>query len=362
MNSFGKNLRLTTFGESHGKAIGGVIDGFPPRFKIDFDDLASAMAERRPGSSLNVTQRQEDDIPEFLSGITENGITLGTPIGFIIRNKDSHSKDYNELKTKYRPNHADFSYDVKYGIRDYRGGGRSSARETANWVVAGALALQWLNKKGISISTVLSAVGKISYTDELIQELSRKPFSLKELILPETERAKIDEEIANAKKQGDSVGGVVTCLIEGVKAGVGDPVFDKLQSHLAQAMLSINAVKGFEYGIGTSASAKFGSEVLDIYTVNNNNDIITEANYSGGIQGGITNGMPIFFNVFFKPTPTILKEVDTIDNNKNKVTLKMTGRHDPCVAVRGVPVVKAMASLVLADFLLGGCSYNENLW
>ena len=362
MNSFGLNLRLTTFGESHGKAIGGIIDGFPPGFKIDFYDLSKAIAERRPGSSINVTQRQEDDMPEFLSGINEEGITLGTPIGFIIRNKDSHSRDYDELETKYRPNHADYTYDARYGMRDHRGGGRSSARETANWVVAGALANQLLKKKGISVSAILSSVGNISFTKRIIENLSISPLNLKEFLLTDNEKAQIEDEIASAKRNGDSIGGIITCLITGVKAGMGNPVFDKLQSRLAQAMLSINAVKGFEYGLGTSISSKFGSEILDTFDVIDSGDIITKSNFSGGIQGGISNGMPIFFNVFFKPTPTILKELNTIDNNKNRVTLKMTGRHDPCVAVRGVPVVKAMASLVLADFMLGGCSYNENLW
>lgn len=351
MNTFGTKLRLTTFGESHGPAIGGIIDGFPSGFKIDFESLQKEVSKRSPGSSNLVTQRKEKDIPEFLSGISPQGITLGTPIGFIIRNCDNHSSDYSDLADKYRPNHADYTYEAKYGLRDYRGGGRASARETANWVVAGALAQQWLHGEGINIKTLLTSVGQISFTDEIIASLSEKPFSNQAFEIPSNLQSDMDKEILKAKNEGDSVGGIVTCLINGLNAGYGNPVFDKLHSRLAQAMMSINAAKGFEYGYGFNSSFKKGSLLLDTFTFNG--EIIeTKTNFSGGIQGGISNGMPIFFNVAFKPTPTILREIETVDINGNPTILKMKGRHDPCVAVRGVSIVKALAALVIADFLL----------
>ncbi|MCH5226309.1 MAG: chorismate synthase [Muribaculaceae bacterium] len=352
MNTLGTKLRVTTFGESHGPAIGGVIDGFPSGFKIDFDSLLQEVAKRSPGSSLLVTQRKEPDIPEFLSGINEEGITLGTPIGFIIRNTDNRGKDYSELAEKFRSNHADYTYEAKYGIRDPKGGGRSSARETANWVVAGALAQQWLKEKGVEISSILSGAGKVSYSSVLLQELSEKPFSISDVKIPDKIKDEIENEILNAKNQGDSLGGSITCLITGVKPGIGDPVFDKLHSRLAQAMMSINAAKGFEYGLGIKASTVKGSEVLDTFRYDEIKGIYTETNYSGGIQGGISNGMPIFFNVALKPTPTIMREVETLNKNNGRTTLTMKGRHDPCVAVRAVPVVKALAALVIADFLV----------
>lgn len=350
MNTFGRNLRLTTFGESHGKAMGGVIDGFPSGFKIDFDKLKEEVNKRRPGSSDLVTQRKESDLPEFLSGINEDGVTLGTPIGFIVRNSDNRGKDYSEIADKYRPNHADYTYDVKYGIRDYRGGGRASARETVNWVIAGALASQWLETKGIEVEAILSGVGDVSFKDELTELLCMSPFTPFPVI-PQQIQSGFQSEILEAKHSGDSIGGEVTCVIKGMPAALGNPVFDKFQSRLAQAMMSINAVKGFEYGGGFSLSRKKGSETLDIFLVKENK-IVTETNFSGGVQGGITNGMPVFFNVAFKPTPTLMKEMPTLNVQKDPVSLNMKGRHDPCVAVRGVPVVKALAALVTADFLL----------
>lgn len=351
MNSFGQKLRITTFGESHGPAIGAVIDGFPSNFKIDFEDLLQEVAKRSPGSSNLVTQRKETDTPEFLSGINEEGVTLGTSIGFIIRNADNRGKDYSEVADKYRPNHADFTYDVKYGLRDYKGGGRSSARETANWVVAGALAAQWLKSKGVKIQAELTSVGQVSFTDEITEAFCRKPQETSTVEVTESQRRLMDEEILKAKNNGDSVGGIVTCVIYNVPQGLGDPIFDKLQSRLAQAMMSINAAKGFEYGLGFKSSQQSGSEILDIFQVEEGK-VKTLTNYSGGIQGGITNGMPIFFNVAFKPTPTIMKELPTINKDLQPTVLKMKGRHDPCVAVRGVPVVKALAALVMADFML----------
>lgn len=352
MNTFGRNLRITTFGESHGPAMGGVIDGFPSGFKIDFEELQSEIDKRKPGNSSLVTQRKESDRPEFLSGINEKGITLGTPIGFIIRNSDNRGKDYSEVENKYRPNHADYTYEARFGLRDHKGGGRASARETVNWVVAGALAGQWLSNLGISISTELTGVGSVSYTEEIVKKLTLNSEENNPLFLPEEIRLRMEKEILNAKNQGDSVGGIVTGVIKGLKAGIGNPVFDKLQSRLAQAMMSINAAKGFEYGLGMDAAKKFGTEVTDLFRFESEKGIYTETNFSGGIQGGISDGMPVFFNVAFKPTPTLLKEIPTIDIDGNQVTLKMKGRHDPCVAVRAVPVVKAMAALVIADFLV----------
>lgn len=351
MNTFGTKLRITTFGESHGPAIGGVIDGFPPLFKIDFEKLQEEIDKRKPGNSLLVTQRKESDMPEFLSGISEDGRTLGTPIGFIIRNSDNRGKDYSELADKYRPNHSDFTYDVKYGIRDFKGGGRASARETANWVVAGALAQQWLKNSSINIQAELTGVGEISYTREIVDQFSLKPSEINRIILPSEIKKSFEEEILKAKNEGDSIGGMVTCLITGLHPGLGNPVFDKLQAKLAQGMMSINAVKGFEYGLGMKYSTSRGSETVDLFEAEENT-IKTITNFSGGIQGGISNGMPVYFNVAFKPTPTIMQELTTVTSRYEKTTLKMKGRHDPCVAVRGVPVVKALTALVVMDSLL----------
>lgn len=351
MNTFGQKLRLTTFGESHGPAIGGIIDGFPSGFKIDFDKIQQEMAKRAPGSSPFVTQRKETDEPEFLSGISEDGITLGSPIGFIIRNRDTRSKDYSESAHKYRPNHADFTYTAKYGVRDYKGGGRASARETANWVLAGALALQWLENKGIGISTALTGVGECSYTEEIINKFCLHPDDNRIIEVPLEIEEKFKEIILKAKNNGDSVGGCVSAVVTGLKEGIGNPIFDKLQARLALAMMSINAAKAFEYGSGTLSSRKYGSDTADLM-YSQDGQILTSTNFSGGIQGGITNGMPIFFNVHFKPTPTIMKEMPTVDENLVETVIKMKGRHDPCVALRAVPVVRAMAALVVTDFIL----------
>lgn len=351
MNTFGHNLRLTTFGESHGPAMGGIIDGFPPGIKIDFDFILEELKKRKPGESLLVTQRKESDYPEFLSGISEDGITLGTPIGFIIRNNDQRSHDYSEIAHKYRPNHADFTYDMKYGIRDYRGGGRASARETVNWVVAGAFAQLLLQAYKISVSAILSGAGSVSFSKKIINKLSFNPSQDLHFEGIDEYESLINEEIIKAKNEGDSVGGSVTCLIKGLKAGIGNPIFDKLQARLGAAMMSINAAKGFEYGIGMRASKRKGLETVDIFQIKEG-EVSTQTNYSGGIQGGISNGMPIFFNVAFKPTPTLMKELPTLSDTKEETILKMRGRHDPCVAVRAVSVVKALTALVVADFLV----------
>lgn len=354
MNTFGKHITLTTFGESHGPAMGGIIDGFPAGFRIDFDLLREEVAKRRPGSSVLVTARDEKDIPEFLSGISPEGVTLGTPIGFIVRNADHHSKDYDKMAGVYRPNHADYTYIKRYGIRDHRGGGRASARETVNWVVAGALAAQWLKEKGIEVQTALTQVGPVTAGDIFDSLITNpdKPFVLE--VDPQL-RLAMEEIVREAKKAGDSVGGRVGCLITGVPAGVGSPVAEKLHSRLAAAMMSINAAKGFEYGVGFRAASAYGSETADTFLGAEypGAPLKTATNYSGGIQGGISNGMPIFFSVAFKPTPTLLRPQTTVDTDGKPTVLQPAGRHDPCVAVRAVHVVKAMACLVIADAMAG---------
>lgn len=353
MNTFGKNLTLTTFGESHGPAMGGVIDGFPAGFKIDFEALLEEIAKRRPGQSALVTARNETDTPEFLSGISPEGVTLGSPIGFIVRNADHHSSDYDEMARIYRPNHADYTYIRRYGIRDHRGGGRSSARETVNWVVAGALAAQWLESKGITIRAVLSQVGPISAGD-IFDGLMTNPDEPFTLEVNPSIRLAMEEMVRETKKAGDSVGGRVSCLISGIPAGIGNPVAGKLHAALASAMMSINAAKGFEYGLGFRAAYSRGSETADRFIPADKPEapLRTSTNFSGGIQGGISNGMPVFFSVAFKPTPTLMKPLETVDTDGKAATLNPAGRHDPCVAVRAVPVVKAMAALVVADYLV----------
>ena len=342
MNTFGQKLRLTTFGESHGSAIGGVIDGFPSGIKIDFDLLNRRMAERRPGQPYT-TQRKEDDQPEFLSGISPTGITLGTPIGFIIRNKDFHSPDYGKLANAFRPNHADYTYYAKYGIRDHRGGGRASARETACRVVAGALAEQLLNEKGITIEAVLKSAGRV-HSDAKKRENT--------VCLSGGVSDTLTDEIEKAGKEKDSVGGLVECTIFGVPAGIGEPIYDKLSARLAYAMMSINAAKGFSIGDGFEMATMKGSEVIDEFYIDAEGTFRTQTNHSGGIQGGISNGMPIVFNVAFKPTSTIGKPLPLISEEGEIFYDVVPGRHDPCVAIRAVPVVRAMAALVVADFIL----------
>ncbi len=344
-NSFGNLFRLTTFGESHGPALGGVIDGCPAGIQLDLDKIQLDLDRRKPGQSAIVTQRKEPDEVRFLSGVFE-GKTTGTPIGFIIENTDQKSHDYSHIQDSFRPSHADYVYDQKYGFRDYRGGGRSSARETASRVVAGAIAKQLLS--GISIRAYVSSVGHI----ELDQPYSALNLDLAEQNIvrcPDPEKAKeMEAFIKEVRKDGDTVGGTVSCVIENVPIGLGEPVFDKLHSELGKAMLSINAVKGFEYGSGFSGTKMRGSQHNDLY----NPDGTTKTNYSGGIQGGISNGMDIYFNVAFKPVATIMKAQPTIDSQGNPVEMHGKGRHDPCVVPRAVPIVEAMAALVLADYKL----------
>lgn len=344
-NTFGHLFRLTTFGESHGTAIGGIIDGFPAGLKVDFKKIEHDMQRRKPGQSAIVTQRKEEDEVEFLSGIFE-GVTTGTPIAFTIANTNAKPKDYSHLKDTYRPSHADYTYDAKYGVRDYRGGGRSSARETAARVVAGAMAKQLLN--GISIKAYVSSVGSVA----LGKNYKALDFSLIEtnpVRCPDVEKAQeMESYIRAVRKDGNTIGGVVTCVIQGVPAGWGAPVFDKLHAKLGMAMLSINAVKGFEYGSGFSGTKMLGSEHNDIFR----SDFTTETNYSGGIQGGISNGEDIYFNVAFKPVATLMQEQDLLHKDGEIITVQGRGRHDPCVVPRAVPIVEAMAAIVLADFYL----------
>jgi chorismate synthase len=344
-NTFGKIFRLTSFGESHGKAIGGVIDGMPSNIVLDFDLIQRELNRRKPGQSHLTTSRSEADKVIFLSGIFE-GKTTGTPIGFIIENNNLRSTDYLHLKDAYRPSHADFTYEKKYGIRDYRGGGRASARTTASIVVAGALARHVI--PGIKISAYVNAVGDIgldrSYKDLDLNLIEQTPVRCPDLNMAQ----KFIKKIEKFKKQGDTVGGQVTCVVQNVPQGLGEPVFDKLQARLAYAMLNIPAVKGFEYGSGFSGSKMTGSRHNDIF----NTDGTTQTNYSGGIQGGISNGMDIYFTLAFKPVATLMKPQQTIDKHGNIIDLEGKGRHDPCVVPRAVPIVEAFTAMVLADFLM----------
>ncbi|MAU26995.1 MAG: chorismate synthase [Muricauda sp.] len=344
-NSFGHLFRLTTFGESHGKAIGGIIDGCPAGLELDLNAVQNELDRRRPGQSAITTQRKEPDTVEFYSGLFE-GKTTGTPIGFAIHNTNQKSKDYSHIKDSYRPSHADFVYDQKYGFRDYRGGGRSSARETASRVVAGAIAKQLL--QGVQIQAFVSQVGSIKL-EMPYQKLDFSNIESNPVRCPDpTMAAKMEDYIKTIKKQGDTVGGVVTCVAKNIPVGLGEPVFDKLHADLGKAMLSINAVKGFEYGSGFAGVAMKGSEHNDGF----NSDGSTTTNHSGGIQGGISNGMDIYFNVAFKPVATVLQGYETINKKGEKVKAQGKGRHDPCVVPRAVPIVEAMTALVLADHWL----------
>lgn len=354
-NSFGTLFKLTTFGESHGVAIGGIIDGCPAGLKIDVKFIQQELDRRKPGQSTITTQRKENDAVEFLSGIFD-GMTIGTPIGFIIKNEDAKSKDYTHLKENYRPSHADFTYEKKYGIRDYRGGGRSSARETACRIVAGAIAKLVLQQYKVSINAFVKQVGEIK-TVKNFDELDLNKTESTIVRCPDTEIAqKMISYIEEIKKQGDTVGGIIQCGIQNVPVGLGEPVFDKLNAVLGHAMLSINAVKGFEIGSGFDSIHKKGSELNDIFlpsdSAQGDKNIITKTNNSGGIQGGISNGMPIYFNVAFKPVATIMQPQQSINNLGEEIILESKGRHDPCVLPRAVPIVEAMAALVLVDFLL----------
>ncbi|MCD6065389.1 MAG: aroC [Bacteroidetes bacterium] len=349
-NSIGTLYRLTTFGESHGEAIGGIIDGCPAGLDIDLDFIRSEMQRRRPGQSHIVSQRKEEDEVQFLSGIYE-GKTTGTPIGFTIKNEDQRSKDYDHNKDVYRPSHADYTYDAKYGIRDHRGGGRSSARETACRVVAGAIARLLLKEAGMEIRAYVSQVATIKLSKSYT-ELDLSTIESNSIRCPDASTAaQMIELIEQIRKAGDTVGGIVSCVCTGIPAGLGEPVFDKLHADLAKAMMSINATKGFEYGEGFNSIHFKGSELNDLFEAKDEK-IHTKTNHSGGIQGGISNGMDIYFNVAFKPVATIMQDQQTVDSKGNETAIKGKGRHDPCVLPRAVPIVESMAAIILADHLL----------
>lgn len=349
-NSFGTIFRLTTFGESHGDAMGGVIDGCPAGLKIDLSFIAKELSRRRPGQSKIVTQRKETDEVEILSGVFK-GRSTGTPIGFVIKNLDQKTADYDHLADAYRPSHADYTYDAKYRLRDHRGGGRTSARETVSRVVGGAVAKLLLMKEKVSIAAYTSQVADIRLLKDY-NKLDLRTVDSNMVRCPDQLIAEaMIRRIERARKQGDTLGGVITCVVKGLPAGLGEPVFDKLHADLGKAMLSINAVKGFEYGSGFDGTKKKGSEHNDLF-VKKSGAIGTLTNHSGGIQGGISNGEDVYFRVAFKPVATIMQKQPTLNSKGKKVTLQGKGRHDPCVLPRAVPVVEAMAALVLADHLL----------
>ena len=350
-NSFGKVFKVTTFGESHGKGLGVIIDGCPAGLPIDEAFIQKELARRRPGQSKIVTQRKEPDQVQILSGVFE-GIATGTPIGMIIMNKDQKSKDYSHIADKFRPSHADFTYQEKYGLRDYRGGGRSSARETAARVAAGAIAKLFLQAQGVQVDAYVSQVGSIkveqSYQDLDMNNVEATPVRCPDLAVA----AEMIQLIQEVRKAGDTIGGVVTSIIKGCPTGLGEPAFDKLHADLGKAMLSINACKGFEYGSGFEGITMRGSAHNDPFYKATDGQIKTTTNHSGGIQGGISNGMDINFRVAFKPVATIVSAQDSVNMDGDKVEVVGKGRHDPCVLPRAVPIVEAMAALVVADHLL----------
>lgn len=346
MFNFGNFLTLSTFGESHGIAFGGIINNFPAGLEIDFEAVQYQLDRRKPGQSAIVTQRKESDTVKFLSGIFE-GKTTGTPIGFLIENENQKSNDYDHISTAYRPSHADFTYDQKFGIRDYRGGGKSSARETVNWVVAGSLAKQLLPKK-VEITAYVSSVGDI-FCEKPYQELDFSKIDSNNVRCPDSATAeKMISKIKEIKKEGNTIGGTITCVIKNLPAGIGEPVFGKLQAELAKAMLSINAAKGFEYGSGFCGATMTGKDHNDLF----NENFTTQTNLSGGVQGGISNGMDVYFRVAFKPVATILRPQKSVDKDGNSIIVEGKGRHDPCVLPRAVPIVESLASFVLADLFL----------
>lgn len=357
MNTFGRILRLTTWGESHGEAIGAVLDGFPSNFKLDLSEVQKEVSLRSPGQSHYTSPRNETDTVEFLSGIY-NGVTLGSPIAFVICNQDKRSRDYSEMQSIYRPGHADYTYQKKYGIRDYRGGGRASARETALRVVAGAIARQWLRAQGVDIMAYTDSIGCLHRQNTL----DKYPYSIQELQAhrstllrnPDlTFSALMLQEIEHCRSIGDSIGGVIACIATGLSVGLGEPIYDKLESRLASAMLSINATKGFEIGDGFDLSSMYGSTANDPMTGEEEHDGSPfKSNHSGGILGGISTGQVLRMRIAFKPTPSISMPQSTINQDGESCTLSVHGRHDPCVIPRALPVVEAMCALVLMDFYL----------
>ena len=346
MFDLGNFLTLSTFGESHGAAYGGIINNFPAGLAVDLVKVQQELDRRKPGQSAIVTQRKESDTVKFLSGIFD-GKTTGTPIGFTIENENQKSKDYEHISKAYRPSHADFTYDQKFGHRDYRGGGKSSARETVNWVVAGSLAKQLL-PKNVEINAYVSSVGEI-FCEKPYQDLDFSQIDANDVRCPDAETAeKMISKIKEIKKEGNTIGGTITCVIRNLPVGIGEPVFGRLQAELAKAMLNINACKGFEYGSGFCGAKMTGKDHNDLF----NEDFSTKTNLSGGIQGGISNGMDVYFRVAFKPVATILRPQDSVDRDGNSVIVEGKGRHDPCVLPRAVPVVENLAAFVLADLYL----------
>ena len=346
MFNLGNFLTLSTFGESHGIAYGGIINNFPAGLEVDLDEIQHQLDRRKPGQSAIVTQRKESDTVKFLSGIFD-GKTTGTPIGFTIENENQKSKDYDHIAQAYRPSHADFTYDQKFGIRDYRGGGKSSARETVNWVVAGSLAKQLL-PENVEINAYVCSVGEI-FCEKPYQDLDFSKTDSNDVRCPDAETAeKMIARIKEIKKEGNTIGGTITCVIKNLPVGIGEPVFGKLQAELAKAMMNINAAKGFEYGSGFCGAKMTGKDHNDLF----NSDFSTKTNLSGGIQGGISNGMDVYFRVAFKPIATILRPQESVDKDGNSVTVEGKGRHDPCVLPRAVPIVENLAAFVLADLFL----------
>ena len=346
MFNLGNFLSLTTFGESHGIAYGGIITNFPAGLEVNLDEVQHQLDRRKPGQSSIVTQRKESDTVKFLSGIFE-GKTTGTPIGFTIENENQKSKDYDHIAKSYRPSHADFTYDQKFGVRDYRGGGKSSARETVNWVVAGSLAKQLL-PENVEIHAYVSSVGEI-FCEKPYQALDFSKIDSNDVRCPDAETAeKMITKIKEIKKEGNTIGGTITCVIKNLPVGIGEPVFGKLQAELAKAMMNINAAKGFEYGSGFCGAKMTGKDHNDLF----NEDFTTKTNLSGGIQGGISNGMDVYFRVAFKPIATILRPQKSFDKDGNPIIMEGKGRHDPCVLPRAVPIVENLAAFVLADLFL----------
>ena len=346
-NSFGNIFTVTTFGESHGAGVGGVIDGFPAGIDIDLDFIQSELDRRKPGQSKITTGRQEGDKVEILSGVFE-GKSTGCPIGFLVRNTNQHSNDYENVRNVFRPSHADYTYTQKYGLRDHRGGGRSSARETISRCVGGAFAKIALRQLGISVTAYTSQVGNIAIERDY-SKLNLDNIEKNNVRCPDLDKAKEMENLILAvKEDGDTIGGIITCVIKGCPVGLGEPAFGKLHAELGAAMLGINAVQGFEYGEGFDGVGQRGSEQNDIF-FNDNGKINTRTNHSGGIQGGISNGQDIYFRVLFKPVATQLREQPTVDKDGNDTMLEVKGRHDPCVLPRAVPVVEAMAAMVILD-------------
>lgn len=357
MNSFGEIFRITTFGESHGEALGIVIDGCPPNIHFDFDFVQSELNRRKPGQSNISTSRKEDETFEVLSGLFE-GKTTGTPLTLMVRNKNQKSEDYDKLKDVFRPGHADYTYQQKYGIRDYRGGGRQSARETVARVLAGAVAKMYLKSQGISIQAYVSQVYDIKLEKEYSQ-LDLNQIESNVVRCPDPEKAtEMIALIEKTKLEGDTLGGVISCVCKGVPVGLGQPVFDKLHAQLGKAILSINACKGFEIGNGFESVNLKGSENNDAFEINDNKNISTQTNHSGGVLGGISNGMDIFFRAAFKPVSSIRQQQATVNALLENTTIQVEGRHDPCVVPRAVPIVEAMAALVLTDMILRNKMYR----